>query len=229
MIAYFAGYGFNKAHTAAYAMLAYQTAYLKAHYPVEFMAALLTSVMDNSDKVAGYIEECRHMGISVLPPDINESLSGFTVVDGKIRFGLAAVKNVGRGAVIAIINARKQNGPFLTLMDFCQRVNSRDINKKALESLIKGGAFDTLGARRAQLLAVYEKILENTQSDNRSNLDGQVSFFSIMDEQDKLAMTNYEYPNIPELPKKEMFSQEKEMLGLYITGHPLDEHSEMPK
>lgn len=226
MIAYFAGYGFNKAHTAAYAMLAYQTAYLKAHYPVEFMAALLTSVMDNSDKVAGYIEECRHMGISVLPPDINESLSGFTVVDGKIRFGLAAVKNVGRGAVIAIINARKQNGPFLTLMDFCQRVNSRDINKKALESLIKGGAFDTLGARRAQLLAVYEKILENTQSDNRSNLDGQVSFFSIMDEQDKLAMTNYEYPNIPELPKKEMFSQEKEMLGLYITGHPLDEHSE---
>ena len=161
-ISYFAGYGFNKAHTAAYAVIAYQTAYLKAHFPVQFMAALLTSVIDNTDKVAYYINECRHMGIKVLPPDINESYEAFTVVADKIRFGLTAVKNVGQNVAKVIIKARKEKGKFTSLTDFVEKV-SGELNKKALESLIKSGALTSLGAKRSQLLSVYENTLTRTQ------------------------------------------------------------------
>ena len=165
-ISYFAGYGFNKAHTAAYAVIAYQTAYLKAHFPVEYMAALLTSVMDNTDKVAYYINECRHMGIEVLPPDINESYEVFTVVSDKIRFGLTAVKNVGQNVAKAIIQARKSKGKFTSLTDFIEKLYG-DLNKKALESLIKSGAFASLGAKRSQLLNIYEDTFARIQKQQR--------------------------------------------------------------
>jgi DNA polymerase-3 subunit alpha len=218
-ISYFAGYGFNKAHTAAYAVIAYQTAYLKAHFPVEFMAALLTSVMDNSDKVAYYINECRHMGIEVLPPDINESFEAFTVVNGKIRFGLTAVKNVGEGVARAIIEARKKRGRFNSLRDFCERV-PEELNKKTVESLIKSGAMDSLGARRSQLLKVYEAILGEIQKERRQSAKDQISLFDMVDE----SLTNDVLPDVPEFPQSELLAMEKEMLGLYLSGHPLREY-----
>lgn len=221
-ISYFAGYGFNKAHTAAYAVIAYQTAYLKAHYPVEYMAALLTSVIDNSDKVANYINECRHMSIEVLPPDINESYEAFTVVDGKIRFGLTAVKNVGSNLAEAIINARKKAGRFESFSEFVESV-SDDINKKGLESLIKSGALDSFKVHRSQLLRVYEKVLTDIQRDNRRNKN-QISLFEIVDD---LAPKTIELPDIPEYPQSKLLAMEKEMLGVYISGHPMLEYSEI--
>ncbi|MDI3533855.1 MAG: polymerase subunit alpha [Thermosediminibacterales bacterium] len=229
MIAYFAGYGFNKAHSAAYALIAYQTAYLKVHYPAEFMAALLTSVMDNSDKVAIYIKECRRLGIKVLPPDINESLENFTVVDRNIRFGLAAVKNVGRNAVRSIISARKSGGNFVSLTDFLERVDLGEVNKKAVESLIKGGAFDSLGVFRSQLLAVYENVCDSISSSMKHNLNGQISLFSFMSEKEKNDIKKDDLPDIPEFTQKELLAMEKEMLGLYISGHPLEEYSKQLK
>ncbi|HHW03726.1 MAG TPA: DNA polymerase III subunit alpha [Thermoanaerobacterales bacterium] len=217
-ISYFAGYGFNKAHTAAYAVIAYQTAYLKAHYPVEFMAALLNSVMDNSDKIAFYVNECRHMGINVLPPDINESFDTFTVIGDKIRFGLTAVKNVGQGVARAIIEERKNGGRFSSFWDFAARV-SRELNKKVLESLIKSGAMDSLGARRSQLLKVYEGVLSRVQKQEKQMKD-QISLFDIVDGP---APADDILPDIPEYPEAELLAMEKEMLGLYISGHPLQE------
>ncbi len=221
-ISYFAGYGFNKAHTAAYAVIAYQTAYLKAHFPVEFMAALLTSIMDNSDKVAFYINSCRKMGIEVLPPDINESFETFTVVGNKIRFGLAAVKNVGQGVAKAIIQTRKKNGKFTSIRDFIERL-SCELNKRTVESLIKSGAMNSLGAFRSQLLNVYEDILSSVQKDKRTMHKNQVSLFELFDE-----TTNIQdvLPDIPEYPKKELLAMEKEMLGIYVSGHPLLEYEE---
>jgi len=217
-ISYFAGYGFNKAHTAAYAVIAYQTAYLKAHFPVEFMAALLTSVMDNSDKIAFYVNECRHMGIEVLPPDINESFDTFTVIGDKIRFGLTAVKNVGQGAARAIIDARKDGGKFSTLWDFAGRV-SEELNKKTVESLIESGAMDSLGARRSQLLKVYEDVLAKVYKQEKQ-MKNQISLFEIVDNSTPL---NDTLPDIPEYPQSQLLAMEKEMLGLYISGHPLRE------
>lgn len=217
-ISYFAGYGFNKAHTAAYAVIAYQTAYLKVHFPTEFMAALLTSVIDNSDKVAYYINECRQMRIEVLPPDINESFEDFTVINNKIRFGLSAVKNVGQGVAKAIIQERKRDGKYTTLTQFCQRVVDK-LNKKSLESLIKSGAMDSLGARRAQLLKVYEAILEQAQRAEKQNLKNQISIFEMIDDVSVVASENL--PDVPEYPQNELLAMEKEMLGVYISGHPL--------
>ena len=226
MISYFAGYGFNKAHSAAYALIAYQTAYLKAHYPVEFMASLLTSVMDNTDKVSTYINVCKKMNIKVLPPDINESLTNFTVVEDKIRFGLAAVKNVGKNAVKAIIETRNKYGKFKTITDFCYRINSGDVTKKTLESLIKCGAFDSLGFYRSQLLAVYEKILESAQNNKKSNLDGQIDLFSMLETDDKQEFRKDVLPDIKEFNKSRLLSMEKETLGFYITDHPLTQYKE---
>jgi DNA polymerase-3 subunit alpha len=217
-ISYFAGYGFNKAHTAAYAVIAYQTAYLKTHFPVEFMAALLNSVMDNSDKIAFYVNECRHMGIKVLPPDINESFDTFTVIGDKIRFGLTAVKNVGHGVARAIIDERKHRGKYSTLRDFAGRV-SGELNKKVVESLIKSGAMDSLGARRSQLLKVYEEVLSRVQKQEKQMKD-QISLFEIVDGP---APVDDILPDIPEYPRSELLAMEKEMLGLYISGHPLRE------
>jgi DNA polymerase-3 subunit alpha len=222
-ISYFAGYGFNKAHTAAYALISYQTAYLKVHFPVEFMAALLTSVRDNSDKVAYYVNECRHMGIQVLLPDINESYEAFTAIDGKIRFGLTAIKNVGYGLAKAIIDNRKSSGKFTSFRNFIDRVHE-DINKKALESLIKSDAMNSLGAHRSQLMRIYEEVLSHVQKSKRNNAVDQISIFDLMG--DNSAFEEDSLPDIPEYPQKELLAMEKEMLGIYLSGHPLLEYEQ---
>ncbi|NLZ52079.1 MAG: DNA polymerase III subunit alpha [Thermoanaerobacteraceae bacterium] len=218
-ISYFAGYGFNKAHTAAYAVIAYQTAYLKAHFPVEYMAALLTSVIDNTDKVAYYINECRHMGIEVLPPDINESYEAFTVVSDKIRFGLTAVKNVGQNVAKAIIQARKSKGKFTSLTDFIEKV-SGELNKKALESMIKSGAFASLGAKRSQLLSIYEDTFTRIQTQQKQSMKNQISIFQMLDD---IPISQETLPDLPEYSSAELLAMEKEMLGIYVSGHPLSE------
>ncbi|KPU26946.1 DNA polymerase III subunit alpha [Caloranaerobacter sp. TR13] len=216
----FAKYAFNKSHSAAYAVLAYQTAWLKCYYPVEFMAALISSVMGNTNSVSLYIQECKRLGIEILPPDVNESYSDFTVNGRKIRFGLAAVKNVGRPAIEAIIKARESDGKFKSFTDFCKRVDLNFVNKRTVESLIKCGAFDSLGLKRAQLLAVYERIIESIHQDKKRNIEGQFSLFETISKSDKEIYTD-DLPEIAEFPDKILLSMEKEMLGIYISGHPL--------
>ena len=223
----FANYAFNKSHAAAYAVIAYQTAWLKAYYPAEFMAALLTSIMGNNNKVAQYIQNCRNMGITILPPDVNESFINFTVVEGKIRFGLAAVKNVGINAIKSIIEAREKKGKIISFMDFCEKLDFKDLNKRALESLIKCGAFDSFNIYRAQLMAVYDKIIDGIIQDRRKNIKGQVSLFDAMDKEVKETVKLDILPDIPEYENKVKLSMEKEMVGFYITGHPLSEYEEM--
>lgn len=222
----FASYAFNKSHAAAYAVIAYQTGWLKCYYPVEFMAALLNSFLGSSDKVSQYVRECKTMGIKVLPPDINESDVRFTVVNGRIRFGMAAVKNVGESAVREIIAERQSGGSFKTFRDFCERINGRDINKRCIESLIKCGAFDSLGVYRSRLCAVYEKMLEGIQQNRKRNLEGQLSLFETAIGTPEVMETEEIYPEIKEFPPKMLLAMEKEMLGLYISGHPLDEFEE---
>ncbi len=225
LIVKFASYGFNKSHAAAYAMVAYQTAYLKANYPVEFMAALLTGVMSSSEKVALYIANCQKMEIEVLPPDVNESETNFTVVgENRIRFGLAAVKNVGKGAIEAIIKTREQEGKFTGLHDFCSKVDLRTCNKKVVESLIKSGAFDSLGGRRSQYLNILEPALTQGHQIQKEKMNGQLSMFSLMGEEGTSSSVEDELPPLPEFSAKEKLSMEKEMVGLYISGHPLDQY-----
>ncbi len=225
LIAYFAGYGFNKSHSISYAYLSYQTAYLKTHYAAEYMASLLTSVMGNNDKVALYIKDCKNMNINILPPDINQSLVNFTVVGEKtIRFGLAAVKNVGEKAVESIIKERKKNSHFTSLLDFCRRVDSRLVNKKVIESLIKCGAFDSLGARRSQLLEVLEDYMKKGQEHQKLQVNGQTSLFEFFPESRNKGKENNQsekLPDIPEFSPAKLLAMEKEMLGLYISYHPL--------
>jgi DNA polymerase III subunit alpha len=221
----FASYAFNKSHAAAYAVVGYQTAYLKKHYPVEFMCALLTSVMGSNEKVAFYIHACRKMGIDVLPPDINESYTKFSVAGGKIRFGLAAIKNVGKGAIQSIINARKEKGNFTCFTDFCEKVNLSDVNKRAVESMIKSGTFDSFKLKRAQLLNIYEKVMDSVISDRRRNIEGQMSLFGIGQSSSNVRKKD-DFPDIKEFEKKYLLALEKEMLGLYISGHPLDEYEQ---
>ncbi len=218
----FAKYAFNKSHAAAYAVLAYQTGYLKAYYPVEFMAALMTSIMGNTSKVGQYIQDCKRMSIEVLQPNINSSYSKFTVEDNKIRFGLAAVKNVGVSMIEAIVKARQEKGEFISFFDFCQKVESKDINKRAVESLIKCGAFDCLGIYRSQLLAIYEKVLEGVTHDRKRNIQGQIGFFDVEDET-TISLKEDLLPDIKEFEDKIKLSMEKEVIGLYISGHPLSE------
>ena len=220
----FAGYGFNKSHAAAYAIIAYQTAYLKANYPVEFMAALLTSETSDTDKIVKYIEECRTMGIEVLPPDVNESSSDFTVVGDKIRFGLVAVKNVGETAIQSILAARTGEGRFRDLFDFCERVDLRLVNKRVVEALIKCGAFDSLGARRAQLMAVLDKAMEAAASTQRDRARGQVSLLDVLSPTGTARRPSPAMPDLPEWDRLQLLATEKETLGFYITGHPLAEH-----
>jgi len=219
----FASYAFNKSHAAAYAVIAYQTAWLKYYYPVEFMAALMNSFMGSSDKISQYVRECKELGIEVLPPDINESYVKFTVVNGKIRFGLAAVKNVGTGAVLEIINERKKGGRFNSFRDFCERVEGKDVNKRCIESLIKCGAFDSFGIYRSRLMASYEKIIDGIQQSRKRNMEGQLSIFEISDDKNSKIEDEDVYPEINEYSSKMLLSMEKEMLGLYISGHPLSE------
>jgi DNA polymerase III catalytic subunit, DnaE type len=219
----FANYAFNKSHAAAYAVVAFQTAYLKKYYPVEFMAALLNSFVDNTDKVAFYVQVLKKMGIQVLPPDINESYSHFSVVNGKIRFGLAAVKNVGLNATLEIVEDRKKNGRYISIVDFFERIDDMQLNKKAVESLIKAGAFDSFGVYRSQLLAVYEDIMDSIHKNRERNIKGQMSLFGSEIERNEV---NYSLPDIKEFSQDMILSMEKETMGLYISGHPLDEFQE---
>lgn len=214
----------HNSHAAAYAVVAYETAYLKAHYPVEFMAALLTSEMADTDKIVKYIEECRSMGITVLPPDVNESGSGFKVVGEKIRFGLVAVKNVGDLAIHSILESRTAKGRFKSLYDFCQRVDLRLVNKRVLESLIKCGAFDSLGARRAQLMATVDQAMEAASSAQRDRAQGQVSLLEVFEAAGAAAVATPGLPDVPEWSRAELLAAERETLGFYITGHPLAEY-----
>jgi DNA polymerase III subunit alpha len=220
LMAYFAGYGFNKSHSAAYALIAYWTAYLKAHYARAYMAALLTSEVQNTDKVIRYINESREMGISILSPDVNESYRDFRVVDEHIRFGLAAVKNVGDNAIEAIIAAREEGGPFSSLFEFCQRVSLKVVNRRVIESLIKCGAFATTGETRAQMMACLDDYLESGQKRQRDREDGQISMFDEIEEAIQ-PLYRPRTPSVPEWEESQLLAAEKEVIGFYITGHPL--------
>ena len=223
----FANYAFNKAHAVSYAVVAYQTAWFKCHYTREYMAALLTSVLDNSDKVAGYISECRDCGIALLPPDINRSADRFTVEEGGIRFGLVAIKNIGRGFIQAVMREREQ-APFTSLYDFCDRMAGSDINKRAVENLIRSGAFDALGARRSQLIQVYESVMDAVADSRRQNLEGQMDFFSLADGSSggRKNVKEIPLPDIDEYTPEERMLMEKETTGLYLSGHPMDQYRE---
>lgn len=219
----FANYAFNKSHAAAYAFVTYQTAYLKTFYPVEYMASLISSI-DDLDKINHYIANCKDMGIDRLPPDVNKSEDTFTVENGSIRFGLSAVKNVGKAMIVNLVAERNANGEFKSFADFVDRMTGRDINKRALEGLIACGAFDSMGIKRSQLLAVYERTLEGTARQARENVAGQMSLFDSADED-----TEMEFPDIPELDKKMLLKMEKQSTGLYFSGHPMEEYSDKIK
>ncbi len=223
----FAKYAFNKSHAAAYAVLAYQTAYLKVRHPVAFMAALMTSVMSQSTKVAEYIYDCRRQDIQVLPPDLNKSISGFSVEDGSIRFGMAAVKNVGGSMIDQMVSERNANGFFKGLTDFCERMNAKDLNKRAIESMIKAGVFDSIGANRAQLMSIYENVLESAVRNRKNNLAGQLDLFGITDGFNSQA--DIIYPDIEDFSESIRLKMEKEVLGLYLSGHPLFAYQEVLK
>lgn len=217
----FANYAFNKAHAVSYAVVAYQTAYFKCHYTKEYMAALLTSVLDNSDKVAGYIGECRECGIALLPPDVNRSYDRFTVEPEGIRFGLVAIKNIGRGFIQSVVREREQRGFFRSFQDFCQRMyDCGDMNKRAVENLIRSGTFDSLGDRRSQLIAVYETVLDAIGSTRRQNVEGQLDMFGGSSGQEHEA-ARIHLPDIPEYSATERMHMEKETTGLYLSGHPM--------
>ena len=221
LLTHFADYGFNKSHSAAYALVAWQTAYLKAHYPAEFMAAMLTSIMD-TPKVSTYIELCRRMGIKILPPDINASSAYFSVDGNAIRFGLAAVRNVGETAIENVARIREAGGPFGSLSDFCRRVDMRVVNRRVIESLIKCGAFDSFGAKRSQLLAILPQTVMEAAQQQKDAVSGQMGLFSdeTIEETGMLQL-----PDIDEVPKAERLRWEKEATGFYITGHPLDQYA----
>ena len=224
LLTHFADYGFNKSHSAAYGLLAWQTAYLKAHYPVEFMAGVLTSIMDKTDKIPVYIQLCRQMGIKILPPDINSSAATFGIEDGAIRFGLAAVRNVGENAIVSMERVRAEGGKFRSLVDFCARVDMRVVNKRALESLIKCGAFDSIGTERNQLLASLDAAMQDAARRQRDVLSGQGGLFGeeTMEEVQQIAVSADVLPSTA----RERLTWEKEATGFYITGHPLDDYSD---
>jgi DNA polymerase-3 subunit alpha len=227
LMEYFAGYGFNKSHSAAYALVAYRTAWLKAHYPVHFMAALLTTEKDNTDKLVGYVNECREMEIEVLPPDVNTSGLDFTVEGDKIRFGLSAIKNVGEGAIRAILDARKDRGRFASLPELCAATDTRLVNKRALEALVQSGAFDTQGARRSQLAAVIDSALEYGQKCRADREAGQSSLFVAERGAEGATVLSERLPDIPEWDEKTLLNHEKATLGFYVTGHPLESHRDL--
>lgn len=219
----FAKYAFNKSHAAAYAVVAYQTAYLKCFYPVFFMAALISGFMDETEKVSLYVEKCRAMGINILPPDINKSYSTFSVEgDSNIRFGLGTVKNVGIAFMDRVVKEREEKGEFKSFTDFAKRMSGKDINKRAVEGIIRVGAFDNIVPERNRLLAAYEGILESAMSEKRSNIEGQINLFG------DLFGINEEVkddlPSAPPLPKSMILDMEKEFAGMYFSGHPLDEY-----
>ena len=226
----FAKYAFNKSHAACYAIIGYQTAWLKYHYPLEFMAALMTSVMDNTTKVSGYIEECKRMGIELLPPDINEGFSNFSVSNGKIRFSLSAIKNVGKNTVKSIILDREKNGLYKSLTDFCKRIDSKEINKRCIESLIKAGAFDSLGGKRKQYIEVYKTILDGIGQSKKNNIEGQLNLFDLgFNSDENFSNIDDILPNISEYEENKLLNMEKEVIGIYISGHPLSSYENIIK
>ena len=221
----FANYAFNKAHAVCYAVVSFRTAYLKCHYPREYMAALLTSVLDSSDKISEYIQAAREMGISVLPPDVNESYDSFSVSGRDIRFGLAAVKGVGRSFMKQLVEEREAGGLFTSFQDFCERMYDRELNRRALESLIKAGAFDSMGYRRSQLIKIVNAVVDAIAQSRRKNIEGQMDLFGMGN--DAVQDTQIALPDIPEVSKRELLSMEKETTGLYLSGHPMDEYREL--
>ena len=227
----FANYAFNKAHAVAYAIVAYRTAYMKVHWPREYMAALITSVLHDSTKVAEYIAECRDMGIRLLPPDVNESDADFTVVGENLRFGMAAVKNVGRGFVKGLVEEREQNGKFTAFDEFCRRMYGRDLNRRAIESLIRAGAFDSLGYKRKALLNALDSVLEGVNSAGKKNVAGQLDLFGMGgDEDDTPTMqSELKLPDVQEYSRFELMAMEREMTGLYLSGHPMDDYRDKVK
>lgn len=222
----FAKYAFNKSHAACYAVVAYQTAYLKYYHPVEFMAALMTSVIDNPGKVSEYIMTCRSMGIQILPPDINLGESGFSVSGNEIRYALTAIKSIGRPIIDAVVAERNARGPYTNLEDFITRIADKDVNKRALEHFIKAGALDSLGGTRKQFMSVYIQIMDHIQQDKKNNMAGQISLFDIVSEEEK---EDYEVklPDVGEYSKEMKLAFEKEVLGIYISGHPLEEYQDL--
>ncbi len=223
LIQKFAGYGFNKSHAAAYAVVCYQTGYLKAHYPTEFMAALMTTDMGNADKIVGYFTECRELGIKVLEPDVNDSHKDFAVVDGGIRFGMAAIKNVGEGAVESIIAIRNETGRFRSFFDFCRRVDLHKVNKRMLEGLVKAGAFDSMGAKRSQLMAVLDRAVEDGAAAQKEREQGQTSIFGgdFIENSPTATLADPPLPDLPEWDQGQRLKYERELTGFYITAHPL--------
>ena len=221
----FAKYAFNKSHAAPYAVVSYQTAYLKYYYPVEFMAALLTSVIDNSGKVAEYIYSCRQMGIQILPPDINKSVGTFSVENGNIRFGLTAIKSVGRPVIQAIIEERNERGEFKHLKDFIERMGGREVNKRTIENFIKAGVFDSLGGTRKQFMMIYIQIMDQVNQERKYSMTGQMSLFDLVDDEQKKEF-EIPLPKVGEYEKENKLAFEKEVLGVYLTGHPLEDYEE---
>ena len=223
----FANYAFNKAHAVCYAVVAYQTAYLKCHYPHQYMAALMTSVLDSATKISGYIAECKELGIAVLPPDVNHSEDTFTVEGNSIRFGLGAVKNVGRGLIRSMVSHRKEGGLFKSLEDFIQRMGEGELNKRAVENFIKCGAMDCFGYHRSELLAVYDTMMDSIAESRRKNLEGQMGLFAMLQEEDEAAAIPI--PKLDEMKKADLMLLEKETTGIYLSGHPMDDYRHLLK
>ena len=223
----FANYAFNKAHAVCYAVVSYQTAYLKCHYPRQYMAALMTSVLDSAEKISGYIAECKEIGIETLPPDINHSDDHFIVEGNSIRFGLGAVKNVGHGLIRTMVAKRNEGGPFKTLEDFLERMGDGELNKRAVENFIKCGAMDCFGYHRSELLSVYEKMMNAVSDTRKKNLEGQLGLFSMLSGRE--AAANIVIPHMDELPRAELMAMEKETTGIYISGHPMDDYRQLLK
>ena len=221
----FASYAFNKSHAACYAVVSFQTAYLKTHYPVEFMAALMTSVIDNPGKVSEYIYSCRQMGIKILPPDINKGEGSFSVDSGNIRYGLAAIKSIGKPVIESIIKERKNGGPFSNLKDFIERLSGKEVNKRTIESFIKSGAFDSLGGTRKQFMVVYVQILDQVNRERKYSMTGQLSLFDIVSD-DQKSEFDIPLPDVGEYEKETKLAFEKEVLGVYLSGHPLEDYEE---
>lgn len=224
----FAKYAFNKSHAAAYAVVSYQTAYLKYYYPVEYMAALLTSVITNAGKVSEYIQVTKEMGIQILPPDINEGEVGFSVSDNAIRYALTAIKNVGRPVIEAIVKEREVRGPFTNINDFVVRMAESDVNKRAVENFIKAGAFDSLGGTRKQFLSIYVQAMDRVHKDKKNSMAGQVTLFDLAGDDEKESF-EIALPNVGEFNKELLLTFEKEVLGVYISGHPLESYQTMLK
>lgn len=221
----FAKYAFNKSHAAAYAVVSYQTAWLKYYYPVEFMAALITSVIDNPSKVAEYIYSCRQMGIQILPPDINKGFGSFSVDNGNIRYGLAAIKSIGRPVIQAILKEREAGGEFKNLKDFIERMSGKEINKRTIENFIKSGAFDGLFGTRKQFMSIYIQILDEVNRERKYSMTGQLSLFDMVDD-DQKAEFDIALPDVGEYEKETKLAFEKEVLGIYLSGHPMEDYEE---